>query len=86
MMRCREVTRLIASGDAQHAGWLMRMQLWVHLRMCEHCRRYAAQIRAIGKAARDLLGSPEADDSIRRVEGAILDDIRRAGGEGTRRP
>jgi hypothetical protein len=41
--------------------------------MCRHCRRYARQIRAIGRAARDVLGPPAGErESLLRLERALL--------------
>ncbi len=78
MLRCNEVTRLVASGDADHAGVFRRVQLWLHLQMCEHCRRYVAQMRAIGRAARELLGAGSEDPLVlRRLEKTFLEEVRR---------
>lgn len=72
MLRCKDVARRIASGEADRAGWLGRMQLWLHLRMCEHCRRYAAQVRTMGRMAREALSpGPEDAEALRRLEQAV---------------
>ena len=44
-----------------------------HFLFCRHCRRYAAQLRAIGKSARKLfrLGEEERE-TIHHLERAIL--------------
>lgn len=44
--------------------------------MCRHCRRYAAQMRALGDAAREL-ASREGED-VERVRRAALGLIERA--------
>ncbi len=55
MMSCQQVTRTIASDHLDSAGWRLRLGVRLHLAMCRHCRRYAAQLAAIGDAARRLL-------------------------------
>ena len=44
--------------------------------MCRHCRRHAAQIRAIGTACRQLFRQ-QVDDprSLERLQRAILDNV-----------
>ena len=77
MPRCNEVSRLIASGDLERAHWATRARVWLHLRMCEHCRRYALQIKGIGRAARELFGGGEDESAVRqRLERAVLDGVK----------
>ncbi len=76
MLACKEVTRIVAAEELDEAGWKRRLAIRLHLLMCRHCRRYAAQLRAIGKAAHSILGTgPEDQDSdaIERLERAILE-------------
>lgn len=75
MLSCREITRKIASEEFAEAGWRQRLGVRLHLFMCRHCRRYTAQLRAIGRAARSLWGArPEDEDPevLKRLEEAIL--------------
>ena len=53
MPNCKEVARLIASDELADAVWSDRALVGLHLMMCRHCKGYAAQLRAIGAAARD---------------------------------
>ncbi len=74
MLSCREVARLIASGELAAAGWRRRLVVRFHLAMCRYCRRYAAQLQAIGESVRRMLRSGEADPTrLDRLEGRILD-------------
>ncbi len=74
MLSCREVARLIASGELAAAGWRRRLVVRFHLAMCRYCRRYAAQLRAIAAATRKLLEGGEADPKrLDRLEGRILE-------------
>lgn len=73
MPTCREVARAIATDELATAAWPRRLALRVHLLGCRHCRRYAAQIRAIGRAARDLFHPRETDPQrLERLEEKIL--------------
>ncbi len=74
MMRCRDVTRLVAGEELGRASRLRRAAVRLHLLMCRHCGAYAAQLRAIGRAARQRWGGrPEPEDSlaIERLRKAI---------------
>ncbi len=74
MLKCRELTRLIASDKLAEASWPVRTGGWLHLLMCRHCRRYATQIRTLAAGARRSWG-PEAEDSARldQLERRILE-------------
>ena len=50
MLRCSEVARLIASEELSAAGRWIRFGVCLHLSMCWHCRRYAAQLRVATRA------------------------------------
>ncbi len=74
MLSCKEVARLIASGELAAAGWRRRLVVRFHLAMCRYCRRYAAQLRAIAEATRKLLEGGDADPTrLDRLERAILE-------------
>ena len=74
MLKCRELTRMIASDELPEARWPVRIGGWLHLLMCRHCRRYATQIRTLAAGARRSWG-PEAEDSARldQLERRILE-------------
>ena len=73
MLSCKEVTRIVASDELVGAGWRRKLVIRFHFLFCRHCRRYAAQLRAIGQSARNLLGfGAEEPEAIRRLERAIL--------------
>ena len=78
MLSCKDVTRKIASDEFREAGWRKRLLVRFHLLLCRHCRRYAAQLRAIGAATRELCGPPAQDPStLERLERQILARSRR---------
>ena len=73
MLNCKEVTRKLASGELEEAGWGQRLAVRFHLLMCRYCRRYAAQLKTIRATARNLWG-PGSEDSgtLDRLEDKIL--------------
>ena len=74
MVSCKELTRKIASDEFADAGWKERLAIRLHLLGCQHCRGYAAQLRAIGAAARNILGRRSQDPSaLERLERQILE-------------
>ena len=74
MLNCQEVARLIASEELADAGWLSRALVRLHLLRCRDCAGYAAQLRAIGIAARDRWDLGEADSAtLERLESSILE-------------
>ncbi|MBI3565094.1 MAG: hypothetical protein HY079_07860 [Elusimicrobia bacterium] len=52
MPTCREVTRALASEE--DASFLRRMTIGLHLSMCEHCSRFARQLRLISRSLREV--------------------------------
>ncbi len=74
MLKCKDVTRKIASDELAEAGWGERLGVRLHLLLCHHCRRYVAQLRSIGTAARNLWGSRSQDPpTLERLEPRILE-------------
>jgi hypothetical protein len=79
MLRCREVSRVVASDDITRIGAVRRLELRLHLLMCRHCRNYVRQIRLMGSVARQLwgIGSVGPQQTFRleqEVLGALQDD------------
>ncbi len=52
MYRCSEVVRLISSDEYMAAGILKKLQIRLHLAMCENCSKYVRQLRALAAAVR----------------------------------
>jgi predicted anti-sigma-YlaC factor YlaD len=79
MPSCREITRAVAGEELEGASLVRRMMVRLHLLMCRHCRRYAAQMRVLAEAAREL-ASREGED-LERLRRAILRLIERPDAE-----
>ncbi len=76
MLKCRDLSRLIASDGIEDLGFMKRMEIKLHLFMCTHCRDYWAQIRSIGQGAKDLAAGAEPDqEQLQRLEKDICDKI-----------
>ena len=74
MPNCKEVVRLIASDELADAVWSDRALVRLHLLMCRNCRGYAAQLRAIGAAARDRWDLGVADRAaFEQLQNSILE-------------
>lgn len=66
MLTCREVSRALATKELKGANLWRRFRIRLHLLKCRHCRLYAAQIRAIDEAARQLfLESADREEFVR---------------------
>ncbi len=73
MLTCKDVAKAIGQDEWLTASWRRRLALRVHLLMCRHCRRYAAQIRAIGTAAGSLFRERAEDRKVlERLHETIL--------------
>ena len=76
MLKCRDLSRLVASGEIEDFGFMKRMEIKLHLFMCKHCRNYLAQIRSIGQGAKDAAAETEPDqEQLQRLEKNICDKI-----------
>ncbi len=72
MPTCREVAGMIVSDELGRASWRQRLAVRLHFVMCLPCRRYAAQIRALGASVRGLLSEQRADrETLGRMEERI---------------
>ncbi len=81
MLKCKDVSHLIASGDAEELGFLKRLELRLHLMMCRHCQGYADQIKALGAGTRRLMGAREPTaEELQHLENEICDKICGHGG------
>ena len=71
MLTCKEVSTAVASEDLTRLTWQKRIGVRLHLLMCRHCRRYAAQLAAIGNAVRRLY----RDEPSKKLEESILNSL-----------
>ena len=62
MLNCRQATRLISQSLDAKIPWHQRLEMKVHLLYCVWCRRYAAQLKFLRRATREL--PPESLDAV----------------------
>jgi hypothetical protein len=78
MLKCNEVSRMVASDEISRAGLVRRVELRLHLLMCRHCRNYVRQLALMGAAARKLLaGEPGEAEVLARIERRLIDAARK---------
>jgi len=80
MLRCKQVTTIIASDLADAGPWL-RLKLRLHLMMCRHCARYAAQIRTIGAKMQEQFHPSEERSDVEELQKRILEAARKSKNE-----
>jgi hypothetical protein len=84
MLKCRDLSRMVAADEIGTFGFMQRMELKFHLFMCSHCRNYVAQIRTLGQGARDLAADAEPDaQDLEKLEIHICTKICRDHPDGT---
>ena len=83
MLNCKEIARLLASDGLEGASLSERARVRLHLLMCRHCREYAAQLRAVGTAGRELWGTcAEEHEVLQNLERSILHRVQGGAHEG----
>lgn len=77
MLTCRELAQRYASDylDGQ-LGWRARFGVRCHLLICEHCRRFVAQLRKVRTLLRDRvpsdsIPSPAEEAAARELGGRL---------------
>ena len=77
MLKCKEVSALVSSDDLREASIMKKIEVRMHLLMCNHCARYFDQMKSVGRGVQDLAHQQEADAvQIERMEKNILDEVR----------
>ena len=66
MLTCKEIVEQADALLNEELGWFTRMSIWIHLRMCHHCRRYVKQLRWLLEAI-PTLHRPLSDDELDQV-------------------
>lgn len=75
MLNCKEVSRIVASDELASSSALKRMRVHMHLFICRKCRKYADQIQAINRVAKERFRGFVTDgETLERLEKEILDD------------
>ena len=64
MISCKNVSTLLTSDQLQAQRWWRRMEVRLHLAMCEFCSRLARQLEQMRSAARKTGEENEADAGL----------------------
>ena len=65
MLSCRQVSRLVSQSMEARLPWYQRVGVRFHLLYCVWCRRYAAQLQFLRKAAKVLdTGAADATPAL----------------------
>ncbi len=76
MLNCTEIARLLASDGLEGASLSERARVRLHHLMCRHCREYAAQLKAVGAAGRQMWGNcTEEHEVLQDLERSILQRV-----------
>lgn len=78
MLRCKQVTVMVARDELADAGLWLRLKVRAHLMMCRHCARYVAQLRSIGDKAREQFGPQAESPDHQDLQQRILDAARKS--------
>jgi len=78
MLRCKQVTTMVAHDDLVDAGAWLRLRVRLHLMICRHCARYAAQIRELGERMRERFTHEDEPVDAEALQRRILDSARSA--------
>ena len=54
MLSCKEITHLVSQSQDRKLGLSERIGLYIHLKICDGCRNFNAQLAFIRRAARQL--------------------------------
>ncbi len=79
MMTCKEVATLLSTGELDHASWLRRLAVRLHLAMCDRCAAFKRQLDAMARAAAALGRRLEADAPA-DLEARVVDRVTRTPG------
>ena len=71
---CKNVAKLLLSEQLQTQNWWKRMEVRLHLSMCDLCSRLARQIKQLRAGARKMSTQAEPDSEleerlIRKISG-----------------
>jgi len=74
MISCKNVATLLMADEVRTQPWWKRMEVRIHLAMCDLCSRLARQVEQLRSAARRMSEQDEADPGledrlIRRLSG-----------------
>ena len=64
MISCKNVAKLLLSEQLQTQKWWKRMEIRLHLSMCDLCSRLSRQIEQLRAGARTMITQDEAGPEL----------------------
>lgn len=82
MLPCKEIVRILSSDEK--IGFLRKLELKMHLAMCNHCSAYRKHLESMKNGFKNLFSKITATDSntVRNLESKIISNIKKRSGEG----
>ena len=76
MLSCKEIVKTLSSED--RSTWRKRLEVRVHLMMCQHCRKYAKHLEILKSGIKNLFSIKDkaADpNKITAIENEVIKKI-----------
>ena len=64
MLKCKDLSRLVAADQIEDFSFMQRMELKFHLFMCRYCARYRKQLLVLREICRQRLDDDTTDPSV----------------------
>jgi hypothetical protein len=75
MLSCKEVVKIISSDNKK--SWRRRIEIRMHLFMCQHCSKYAKQLEYMTTGFKKLIGEKNKDSNSAEIKKIEKDVIRK---------
>jgi hypothetical protein len=78
MLNCKEVVKTVSSEG--HPGWRRRLEVRLHLMICQHCGNYAKQLEVMKAGFKKIFSSNSRgveESKIRELEERVLLQLRK---------
>ena len=76
MLNCRDTAQLVSESMDHRLPWQRRLQVRIHLFMCDNCARYKKQLRLLRQIFKKQ-AEPQADDSSPILNETVKDRLRK---------
>jgi hypothetical protein len=67
MLKCREVARQASDFVDHRIPWYQRPAWYLHLMLCNHCRRFIRHLRAVIKVAKGLEPRQTSTEEVEKI-------------------
>lgn len=75
---CKETSHLVASGEIEQEGVWLRFLVRLHLMMCNHCSRYAKELKTIANLFRQKTKQQISPEQSEHLTQRILQRLTKA--------